>query len=330
MKLVITVDTEADNQWRQGEPLSLENLRYVPRFQSLCEKFHFVPTYLLTYEVLEDDVFVSLLKKWESSGVAEGGAHLHPWTTPPIQQNEERVQPFPSELPKDLFAKKLETLTALFKERMERCPTSFRAGRWGFDESLVEPLLAEGYQVDCSFTPKINWNTTLKNTKERRLPDHRSISIFPQLYKGKEGSLVEVPMTIMYTRSFVKEDSFLGKMFNYFPDSFLKKALNKICFKVKWLRIFPETKVQDLIDVYTAAKRNNLPVIEFMIHSSELMPGGSPYAKTQESVEKIYDILDKFFSFLSKEEVRGVGLTQFSDEYRSNTFNAATRNKRKI
>lgn len=37
---IITVDTEGDNLWeyKKGTPIGTENAKYLPRFQSLCEK----------------------------------------------------------------------------------------------------------------------------------------------------------------------------------------------------------------------------------------------------------------------------------------------------
>ena len=39
MKLILSVDTEADNQWETGASLTTTNLEHVPRFQALCERF---------------------------------------------------------------------------------------------------------------------------------------------------------------------------------------------------------------------------------------------------------------------------------------------------
>ena len=39
---------------------------------------------------------------------------------------------------------------------------------------------------------------------------------------------------------------------------------------------------------------------EFMIHSSELMPGGSPYFKTNEEINSLYNALEAIFKYASK------------------------------
>ena len=38
----------------------------------------------------------------------------------------------------------------------------------------------------------------------------------------------------------------------------------------------------------------------FMIHSSELMPGGSPTFKTKESIEELYSVIKEIFDVISK------------------------------
>ena len=37
MRMVITIDTEADNQWAPGNRLTTHNIDHLPRFQALCE-----------------------------------------------------------------------------------------------------------------------------------------------------------------------------------------------------------------------------------------------------------------------------------------------------
>jgi hypothetical protein len=102
MKLIVTVDTEADNQWDYHGTVSLANLSRLARFQALCERFGFVATYLLASEVLQDRGAVRRLRRWQDEGRAEVGAHLEPWTTPPLmalEKDNPALQIFPSALP---------------------------------------------------------------------------------------------------------------------------------------------------------------------------------------------------------------------------------------
>jgi hypothetical protein len=62
---IITVDTEGDNLWeyKKGPPIGTENAKYLPRFQSLCEKYGFKPVYFTNYEMASSDTFVTEAKK---------------------------------------------------------------------------------------------------------------------------------------------------------------------------------------------------------------------------------------------------------------------------
>jgi len=37
MNLIVTIDTEADNQWKHGIDISTQNAKFIPEFQSRCE-----------------------------------------------------------------------------------------------------------------------------------------------------------------------------------------------------------------------------------------------------------------------------------------------------
>ena len=202
---------------------------------------------------------------------------------------------------------KLENLTLKIKENFGFSPISFRAGRWDFDSRLVSILNDLNYEVDCSATPKIMW-------KNRDNYFYKS-SINP--FKLGDSSLLEIPVSIIYTGIFVKESSSISGLFLRLNDGFLKKVINRFFLKLSWCRIFPETKSADLINVFKSASRNNLPVLEFMIHSSELMPGGSPYFKTKESIDSLYFNLEVFFKYLSSNNVEGSGLVDFSKKFSS-------------
>lgn len=325
MEFIVTVDTEADNQWKKkGQKLTLANILFLPRFQKLCEKYNFPPTYFITYEVATDERAVKMLGGWQAKGKAEIGAHLHPWTNPPFSPSEtadSESQPFPSELSNNDLWLKLKILTQTIIKNFGQPPTSYRAGRFGFDGRAVNYLRRLGYLADCSVTPKISWKKTLGLKGGAGGPDFRQAGVKPYLLSAEDicragnSGLLEAPVSIIYTGSLIKENSFLSGRFTYLDDGLAKNILNKILFKKKWLRIFQSSKIGDWSAIYKAAVRNKLPVLEFMIHSSELMPGGSPYAKDEKEVEKVYFQLEAIFKLFKSRGVEGVTLSAFAKNY---------------
>ncbi|MBI2474657.1 MAG: hypothetical protein HYV68_03070 [Candidatus Taylorbacteria bacterium] len=329
MKLVVTVDTEADNQWQHRPEISLKNIVFLERFQKVCEQYGFPPTYLITYEVATDEKAVSLLSSWQKRGVAEIGAHLHPWTTPPengVAGPDGKIEhPFPSELPYDLLENKLKSLSRAIHESFGIKPVSYRAGRWGMDERQLKILKDLGFKADCSLTPKVDWRRNIGAKGGRGGKDWRSASVYPYypsecniFLAENDKRLLEVPMTVLYTGVCCREKSALCRIMSRLPESFPKKVLNRLFFKRKWLRVFPKSEIGHWRGIYDSAKLNNLPVMEFMIHSSELMPGGSPSSKTESDVDAVYKNLEAMFTLFRDRGVQGVTLGQFADWFNSN------------
>ena len=54
LPFVITLDTEADNEWGRPAVATTANARFIPRFHELCVRGGFRITYLMTLEMAED------------------------------------------------------------------------------------------------------------------------------------------------------------------------------------------------------------------------------------------------------------------------------------
>ena len=61
-------------------------------------------------------------------------------------------------------------------------------------------------------------------------------------------------------------------------------------------------------------ERKHSDYIEFMLHSSELMPGGSPTFRNERSIELLYDQLETLFTTAAA-DYRGASLTEFRDRF---------------
>ena len=58
-KFLISIDTEGDNLWDWDEksPIGTLNSSYLPRFQELCDRYGFKPTYLSNWEMVSNPKF---------------------------------------------------------------------------------------------------------------------------------------------------------------------------------------------------------------------------------------------------------------------------------
>jgi hypothetical protein len=327
MDVIVTIDTEADDQWdRSRTELTVENLEVVPRFQELCERYGIKPTYLCTWEVVEDARF-EFLRRAQDAGLAEIGTHLHPWTTPPMERPQNGIDRdafgmYPSELEPAAFDEKLGRLTARIHERTGVEPRSYRAGRWGFSAEHIPSLISHGYLVDCSVTPLRSWEKARGTTGGG--PDFRAAPSVPyfldlqNVCEAGESTLLEVPVTILFTRSSISRSRRLQQLYYRYGRTLPGRALNKLSrIDPQWLRPYPHMSGKHLIAVYEAARRAGLPAVEMMFHSSELMAGGSPYNSDEAAIEELYGKLETLFARLQDDGCRGTTLTQFAREYTS-------------
>ena len=81
---LITIDTEGDNAWARESAVTTRNARVLPRFQALCERFGFKPTWLTNYEMAMDTAYVEFGRDVLSRNTGEIGMHLHAWNSPPL------------------------------------------------------------------------------------------------------------------------------------------------------------------------------------------------------------------------------------------------------
>jgi hypothetical protein len=306
VRLAVTIDTEADGQWEPGVPLTTRNVAFWPRFQELCERHGVAPTYLVASEIVEDERARELLGGWAARGAAEIGAHLHPWTTPPYRDRpglryNDPAHAFPCQLPDDLLQAKTAALTEQIAAAFGRRPTSYRAGRFGFDRRLARYLADEGYTVDSSVTPLWDWRGTPGLGGEGG-PDFRAHSPHPFMIRGAgPRGLLEIPVTLFATYGPLRRSSLLLEAYRSLPARAVRKLLLSrwLLPQPMWLAPDPRYRAEDIGAVWRCASEAGLGVGVMMFHSSELMPGGSPFRPDAESVDDLHATLDAFFTFVN-------------------------------
>ena len=305
---IITIDTEADNQWDLNHPITTENAKYLPRFQELCERYGFKPVWLTNYEMAMDDDFVSYMKPKQEAGLCEIGMHLHAWYTPPeyklakVSEGREYL----IEYPEDIMDAKIATMTELITERFGARPVSHRAGRWAMDDRYFKLLEKHGYLVDCSVTPGMNWSGHMGVTGVGG-SDYSDAPISPYMIGEK---LLEVPLTIRNVNIFDKRMARGAR-------SYLSECKKLVWGRKQWLRQDNTLSwIGNLRLVEKVSKENDTDYLMFMIHSSELMPGGSPTFSTNEDIEWLYDTLDTILKKISELGYKGIILKDYYENKR--------------
>jgi hypothetical protein len=311
---LITIDTEGDNLWSRPREITTRNSRYLPRFQTLCEKFGFKPVYLTNYEMARCPEFVPFARDGLRRGVLEIGMHLHAWNSPPLAPltaDDFACQPYLIEYPAAILREKVAFLTALLEDTFGVKMLSHRAGRWAMDAVYADALIEHGYRIDCSVTPRISWREHKGDPAREGGSDY---SDFPgeayrvdgnDLRREGKSPLLEVPMTIL---SF--EAPWTARCRSLLPPASLPaRALRRFFPPAVWFR--PDgSNLSTMLRVMRRIAAARGPYIEFMLHSSEFMPGGSPVFPGEADIEKLYDDLEALFE-ASSAHFRGATLAEF-------------------
>ena len=324
MYFIITIDTEGDNQWDHGRDLTVENIKYVPRFQELCRKYYIQPTYLVTSEVCHDSFAKDLFGGYVKADVAEIGAHLHSWTTPPFleidgfKENDDN-HAFASELPADLLNQKIRTLTDQITTSFGKRPTSFRSGRYGFNTTVANALIENSYVVDSSVTPFVSWSTHKGIPDGNGGPDFLDYTPYPSNYEFPGGSIKEIPITILPTRFPLNTNWRMARSyFRNVNSSLVLRTFRKLRFSTQpvWARPVPGMTLAVFRELLYEIRRHEIPFITMMFHSSELMPGCSKYRPDKKSIDELYKLLEDFFKLLTENKTESVTLTAAAQLYK--------------
>jgi hypothetical protein len=310
---IITVDTEGDNLWSRPREITTQNSRYLSRFQSLCEKYKLMPAWMTNYEMAECAIYRDFASDYLKRRAGELGMHLHAWNSPPITaltDDDYWNQPYLIEYMNDAMSAKIEFMTVLLQERFGVKVISHRAGRWAFDERYARCLIQHGYLVDTSVTPALSWPATKGNPcgnggmDYRRFPDRPYFVDMDRIDRAGSSCLLEVPVTIVKAASYAFRDAL---------PSCGRRIFDLVAPSVHWLR--PNGRnLNAMLGILEKACLDRRPCVTFMLHSSELMPGGSPTFKTDWDIENLYDHLEALFEY-ARDRFKGLSLRTFHDHW---------------
>ncbi len=112
-RFLLTVDTEEEFDW--GRPLSrtghsLDTIPRLARFQQFCEGHGVIPIYLVDYPVATSAAAAAILREPIAAGRAEIGVQLHPWVSPPHEEEVTEFNSFAGNLPEPLERAKFTAL----------------------------------------------------------------------------------------------------------------------------------------------------------------------------------------------------------------------------
>jgi len=302
-RLQVVVDTEEEFDW--SAPYSRANtsvsaMKQIGRAQRIFDRFGLKPAYVVDYPVASQAAGYDPLQEIHQDGRCTIGAHLHPWVSPPYDEELTTRNSFTMNLPVPLQHEKIRILADTIAQRFGRAPQTFKAGRYGIGGDTLGVLKQLGFDADLSVCPR-------QDFRDQGGPSFSDFDSSPLAF---EGGILEIPCTVDYI-------GWAGP---------LRPAAHRVAGhrSLKRLRavgilsrlgvtnqvmLSPEgNTLAEMCALATSLVRRGLRTFTLSFHSPSVEAGHTPYVRTSQDVETFLHALDAFCAYFMT-ELGGVATT---------------------
>lgn len=288
-RFIVCVDTEEEFDWRAPFSRANRAVSHVAALPAANARFaeRGVPLiWLIDHPVADSPEAVAILRELVADGRSEIGAQLHPWVNPPFDEAVSRFNSFVGNLPESLEAAKIAALTDAIAAGFGRRPRLYRAGRYGIGPNTMAILAAQGYRADSSIRPAYDYSP--EDGPDFSAADSRAFRT------GPAGALIELPLTTVFTGRLRANGAGLYRRFGGIPRGRGVAARLGLLSRVA---LTPEDMpLADAAEAVRVAVGEGLPLLNFSFHSPSLVPGNTPYVRSEADLTAFhrwwYAILD--------------------------------------
>lgn len=292
----VTIDTEEDFDWAAPFARTGYRLASVPALadcQAFFERAGVRPIYLVDWPIVADDHAVAILGAAQEAGLCEVGAQLHPWVTPPHDEDVNVRNSYTGNLPVDLQRAKMTALRDAIRDRFGVAPIVYRAGRYGLGSDTAAMLAELGFRCDTSVRAGFDY-------RAGHGPNYRTAPLHPWWVGTTHGAVLEMPVTTVFGGLFGRAGSWL-----YHRTSSNSHAALARLGLAERIALTPEGIPADrackAIDI---AIEQRLPILNFSFHSPSLQPGNTPYVRSAADLELFYRWWDIVLDHLARRGVK--------------------------
>ena len=296
-QFVVTVDTEEEFDWTkplQREGHTVQSVGRLARWQEFCEGAGVVPIYLVDYPVATSPAAAEVLREAVAAGRAEVGVQLHPWVSPPHEEEVSQYNSFAGNLPEPLERAKFEKLREAIARNFGAAPLIYRAGRYGVGPNTTAILADNGLAIDTSVRARFDYSSGGG-------PNFRAFPIQPY-WLNQARRLMELPLTTVYWGPLRQLGPWL------YPQMWRAPRLRGLLSRIGLLERIPLTPegvtIEEAIRGIDIALDDGLPVLVFSFHSPSLAPGYTPYVRNEDDLDALYDWWRGAFGYLKQRGVR--------------------------
>lgn len=314
--LIAVVDTEEEFDWNapfDRRNTSVEHMRDIGHLQDVFDEAGIVPLYVVDHPIATQETSLAPLREFQDGGRCDIGAHLHPWVTPPFDEEVNAHNSYPGNLPPELERAKLATLVTAIEAGFGRRPRAYKAGRYGAGAHTNRILVELGLDIDLSPCPPFDLGADGG-------PDWSAFPVEP-FWTGPGHTILSIPNTGAYV-GFVKDGAHgLYRLANSRGIAWSRAGgiLARIG-AVERLFLSPEGySFQDLRRLTLALHQRGVSHFTFSLHSPSVRPGCTNYVRNLDDRAKFLDVCRRYFHFF-REELGGVMTTTAELHARASTI----------
>jgi len=302
--LAVVIDTEEEFDWTR--PFSRDStatgaIAAQPLAHArVFDRLGIVPTYVIDWPVATSKPAYTVLKALMDADRCEIGTHLHPWVSPPHLEEVSVHNSYAGNLPADLELEKLRLLTQAIAENFGRRPKVFKAGRYGLGRSTGAALAQMGYLVDASIVPHTSFGADGG-------PDFTGFTNDPFWFGPRATPLLELPVTTAFCGWLRHQGRWLHPALATSAARGLR--LGGIAARTRALeriRLSPEgCDAAAMIRLARSLMRAGNQVFTLTYHSPSLVPGHTPYVRTQADLDAFLSAIADVCAYF-RDELGGV------------------------
>ncbi|MDN4504233.1 hypothetical protein QX776_17630 [Alteromonadaceae bacterium BrNp21-10] len=285
-KLAIVIHTEEEFDWNGGFHPQNNQVTHGNELISYCNELISVGakvTLAMDYAFINSPEGNNVIQHFlsEKDNNIEFATHLHPWVSPPIEDELNQISnqhSYPGNLAKHIESEKLKMLTDKIAQLTNSNPITYLAGRYGIGPNTNEILHSLGYKIDISVSP-------FSDFSHQQGPDFSQFNnqtfVKDNLTHWPHTTAI-VSLLPLVTRYFNNNP----QRFEHSQKSLVLRIINKL-LRVKRQRLSPEgfsLKEMQRLTLSQIALGQTDFILSF--HSPSVKSGLTPYVKDKNQLQQ--------------------------------------------
>ena len=189
------------------------------------------------------------------------------------------------------------------EENFGVAPQIYRAGRYGLGPATSGILKRAGVAIDSSVRANFDYS-------EGGGPDYRKHPLMPY-WVDEEHQLLELPLTSVFWGLLRKQGPVLHSALAQV------RRMRGLAAKLALLERIPLTPegvtAEEALRGIDIALDDGLPLLVFSFHSPSLVPGNTPYVRSEEDLDQLYDWWRRIYAYLEMRNVRPTTIGEIMD-----------------